>query len=255
MPTTTRSSTKETTAVGIRDIVSWTSVVTVEMVFYEKSHEYGEEGEVLFVQLRMSEQGELVPWINDEEDEDRDFEMAEEDSVNEEEVDPDFIPEADRAADEDHVGVQRLAQKVQMAPTQRRLPTKRRQTSKVNKITTILANPLSHDSLPAALVIGMIDDMTDLFQHESILDFSVGPLSEAVLQSTSQKSLSSMLRNFRVDDLSEVNGARAHAMEKEAYDSVRPSKFINGRWVLDPRPIIFRPSDPAYREIVDLGPS
>ncbi|KAG9695528.1 hypothetical protein KCU95_g8475, partial [Aureobasidium melanogenum] len=255
MPPKTRSSTKRTTAVDIRDIVSWTSAVTGEMVFYERFHEYDEEGEALFVQLRMSEQGELVPWINDEEDEDQDFEMAENDSVNEEEVDPDFIPEADRAADEDHVGAQRLAQKVQMAPKQRRLPTKRRQTPKVNKITTIFANPLSHDSLPAALVIGMIDDMTDLVQHESILDFSVGPLSEAVLQSTSQKSLSSMLRNFRVDDLSEVNGARAHAMEKEAYDSVRPSKFINGRWVLDPRPIIFRPSNPAYREIVDLGPS
>lgn len=38
------------------------------MVFYERFHEYDEEGEALFVQLRMSEQGELVPWINDEED-------------------------------------------------------------------------------------------------------------------------------------------------------------------------------------------
>lgn len=48
--------------------MSWTSAVTGEMVFYERFHEYDEEGEVLFVQLRMSEQGELVPWINDEED-------------------------------------------------------------------------------------------------------------------------------------------------------------------------------------------
>lgn len=68
MPPKTRSSTKRTTAVDIRDIVSWTSAVTGEMVFYERFHEYDEEGEALFVQLRMSEQGELVPWINDEED-------------------------------------------------------------------------------------------------------------------------------------------------------------------------------------------
>ena len=180
--------------------------------------------------------------------------MADDDSVEEGEVDPDFVPEANCTTDEDHVGVQRLAQEAQMAPKQRRAPTKRRQTTKVNKTTSLAANPLPTAPLPAPLAVGMIDHMTDLVQHESILDFVVDPLPEAVLQSTSQKSLSSMLRNFRVSDLSEVNGAGAHAIEKEAYDSVRPRKVINGRRVLDPRPVIFRPTNPAYKEIIDLGP-
>jgi len=68
MPPTTRSSTKKATAVDTREIVSWTSTVTGEMVFYERFYEYDEEGEVLFVQLRMNEQGELVLWTKDEED-------------------------------------------------------------------------------------------------------------------------------------------------------------------------------------------
>lgn len=180
--------------------------------------------------------------------------MIDDDSVEEGEVDPDFVPEANCTADEDHVAVQRLAQEAQMAPKPRRAPTKRRQTTKVDKNTPLPANSLPGAPLPAPLAVGIVDDMTDLVQHESNLDFVVGPLSEAVLQSTSQKSLSSMLRNLRVTDLSEVNGAGAHAIEKEAYDSVRPSKIINGRRVLDPRPIIFRPTNPAYKEIVDLGP-
>ncbi|KAH0394384.1 hypothetical protein KCU89_g11421, partial [Aureobasidium melanogenum] len=166
--------------------------------------------------------------------------------------DPDFTPEANRTADEDHVGVQRLAQEALMAPKQRCAPARRRQTSKINKDTPLPANYLSGVPLSAALVAGIADYMTDLVQHESLLDFVVSPLSEAVLRSTSQSSLSSMLRNFRVTDLSEVNGAGAHAMEKEAYDSVRPSKVINDRRVLDPRPNIFRPTNPAYKEIVDL---
>jgi hypothetical protein len=68
MPPKTRSSTKKATTVNVEDIVSWTSAVTGEMVFYERFHEYDEEGEILFVQLRMDEQGELVPWTNDEGD-------------------------------------------------------------------------------------------------------------------------------------------------------------------------------------------
>lgn len=153
--------------------------------------------------------------------------MAEDDSVEEGEVDPDFTPEANPTADEDHVGVQRLAQEVLMAPKQRYAPARCGQTSKVNKNTPLPANFVSGVPLPAALVAGMADYMTDLVQHESLLDLVVSPLLEEVLRSTSQSSLSSMLRNFRVTDLSEINGAGAHAMEKEAYDSVRPSKVIN----------------------------
>ncbi|KAG9529453.1 hypothetical protein KCU93_g3478, partial [Aureobasidium melanogenum] len=254
MPPTTRTSTKKATTVNVRDIVSWTSAVTGETVFYERFYEYDEEGEILFVQLRMDKQGELVPWTNDEGDEDQDLEMAEDDSVEEGEIDPDFTPEANRTADEDHVGVQRLAPEALMAPKQRCAPARRRQTPKIDKNTPLPAHYLPGVPLSAALVAGMADYMTDLVQHEYLLDFFVSPLSEAVLRSTSQSSLSSMLRNFRVTDLSEVNGAGAHAMEKEAYDSVRPSKVINGRRVLDPRPTIFRPTNPAYKEIVDLGP-
>lgn len=180
--------------------------------------------------------------------------MVDDDSAEEGEADPDFVPGADCIADEDHVVAQRVAQETQMAPKQRRAPKKRRQTTNVDINIPHLANSLPRTPLPIPLAVGMIDDMTDLVQHESVLDFVVSPLYEAILHSTSQKSLSSMLRNFRVTDLSEVNGAGAHAIEKEAYDSVRPSKFINGRRVLDPRPVIFRPTNPAYKEIVDLGP-
>lgn len=41
--------------------------MTGDTFFYERFHEYDEEGEVMFVQLRMNEQGDLVPWTNDEE--------------------------------------------------------------------------------------------------------------------------------------------------------------------------------------------
>jgi hypothetical protein len=96
--------------------------------------------------------------------------------------------------------------------------------------------------------------MADLMEDESVLDFAVRPLSEAVLQATSQRSLRSLLSNFQVSDLSEVNGANAHAMEKEAYDTVRPGKFVNGRWVLDPRSTIFRPTNPDYKALAEMGP-
>lgn len=96
--------------------------------------------------------------------------------------------------------------------------------------------------------------MADLMEGESVLDFAVRPLSEAVLQTTSQRSLRSLLRNVRVADLAEVNGAEAHAIEKEAYDTVRPGKFVNGRWVLDPRSTIFRPTNPDYKTLAEMGP-
>lgn len=68
MPPTTRSLTKKATLIDTRHIVSWICAVTGETFFYERFHVYDEEGEVLFVQLRMNEQGELVPWTNDEGD-------------------------------------------------------------------------------------------------------------------------------------------------------------------------------------------
>ncbi|KAG9732499.1 hypothetical protein KCU73_g11306, partial [Aureobasidium melanogenum] len=75
--------------------------------------------------------------------------------------DPDFTPEANRTADEDHVGVQRLAQEALMAPKQRCAPARRRQTSKINKNTPLPANYLSGVPLSAAQVAGMADYMTD----------------------------------------------------------------------------------------------
>lgn len=96
--------------------------------------------------------------------------------------------------------------------------------------------------------------MADLMEGESVLGFAVRSSSEAVLQTTSLCSLRSLLRNFRVADLSEVNGPKAHAIEKEAYDNVRPGKFVNGRWVLGPRSTIFRPTNPYYRALAEMGP-
>lgn len=140
-----------------------------------------------------------------------------------------------------------------MAPKQRLARRKRRQTIKIDRNTPVPSKPLPRAPLPAPLVVSMIDGMADLVQHESILDFVVSLLPEAILQSTSQKSLSSMLRNFRVNDLSEVVRAEAGPLETEVSDSFRPSKFTNWRLVLDPCPIIFRPINPAYKEIVRLG--
>jgi hypothetical protein len=170
------------------------------------------------------------------------------------EIDAEFIPEAEHA--------------------------QRRQTTKVNKFTPLPAasyhappppaislpalllspaagsapqQPLPAAPVPAPPAINVVD-MADLAEDEFILDLAIGPLSETVLLATSQSSLSSMLRNFWVSDLSEVNGARAHAVEKEAYDRVRPGKTVNGRWVLNPRHNMFRPSNPEYEVIAEMGP-
>ena len=68
MAPTTRASIKKTAVAEAREIVSWTSAVTGEILYYERFHTFEEEGEVLFVQLRMTDDGELVPWTIDSED-------------------------------------------------------------------------------------------------------------------------------------------------------------------------------------------
>jgi hypothetical protein len=68
MAPTTRSSAKKTAVTDARDIISWTSAVTGEKLYYERFHAYEEEGEVLFVQMRMNEHGDLVPWTTEVED-------------------------------------------------------------------------------------------------------------------------------------------------------------------------------------------
>ena len=68
MAPTTRSSTKKSAHKDERDIISWTSAVTGETLIYEKFHTYEDEGEVLYVQLRVTEDGVLVPWTKDTED-------------------------------------------------------------------------------------------------------------------------------------------------------------------------------------------
>jgi hypothetical protein len=68
MAPTTRASTRKTALADSRDIVSWASAATGEILYYERFHCYEEEGEVLFVQMRMCENGELVPWTTDDED-------------------------------------------------------------------------------------------------------------------------------------------------------------------------------------------
>jgi hypothetical protein len=68
MAPTTRASTRKTALADSRDIVSWASAATGEILYYERFHCYEEEGEVLFVQMRMDEHGQLVPWTTDIED-------------------------------------------------------------------------------------------------------------------------------------------------------------------------------------------
>lgn len=51
-----------------RDIVSWTSDVSGKILYYERPYVVEEEAEVLFVQLRMTEKHELVPYTKDSED-------------------------------------------------------------------------------------------------------------------------------------------------------------------------------------------
>jgi hypothetical protein len=68
MVPTTDSSAKKTAAIDARDIIWWSSAVTGEKLYYERFHVYEEEGEVLFVQMRMNEHGELDPWTTEDED-------------------------------------------------------------------------------------------------------------------------------------------------------------------------------------------
>lgn len=68
MAPTTRSSAKKTAVTDAKDIISWTSAATGEELYYERFHAYEDEGEVLFVQMRMNEHGELVPWTTKDED-------------------------------------------------------------------------------------------------------------------------------------------------------------------------------------------
>jgi hypothetical protein len=190
------------------------------------------------------------------------------DFPEEAEVDPDFFPEMTR--------------------------TQRRQTTKVKKIkslpvagyhaqtqpTTSLSAlyfglaliPLPRQSLPAAHIDTFVtqlvasclpagwfsadgvNDVAELEEGEFVVDLLVDPVSEIVMQRTSQRSLASLLRNFWVSDLSEINGGRAHAAEKKAYGLVRPGKVVNGRWVLDPRNNIFRPTNPEYKALAGMGP-
>lgn len=119
--------------------------------------------------------------------------------------------------------------------------------------------PIHQSSLPAARhfaapIVDTTEEMVELEEGEAILDLIVRPLSDAVLQRTSRCSLPSLLRNFRLSDLSEVNGANAHAIEKDFYDTIRPGRFRAHRWVLDPRHTIFRPSNPDYKELAGMGP-
>lgn len=112
--------------------------------------------------------------------------------------------------------------------------------------------PAAHH--PAAPVVNSTEDMVELEEGEAVLELAIGPFSEAVLRKTSRCSLPSLLRNFRLSDLSEVNGADAHAIEKDFHDTIRPGRFRANRWVLDPRPTIFRPTNPDYKEIAAMGP-
>jgi len=68
MTPATRASTKKTAIAEAREIVSWGSAVTGEILHYERYHVFEDEGEVLFVQLRLTNDGELVPWTIDSED-------------------------------------------------------------------------------------------------------------------------------------------------------------------------------------------
>jgi hypothetical protein len=42
--------------------------MTGEELYYERFHVYEDKGEVLFVQMRLNEHGELVPWTPEDED-------------------------------------------------------------------------------------------------------------------------------------------------------------------------------------------
>jgi len=68
MAPATRASTKKTAIAEAREIVSWSSAVTGEILHYERFHVFEDEGQVLFVQLRVTDDGELVPWTIDSED-------------------------------------------------------------------------------------------------------------------------------------------------------------------------------------------
>lgn len=74
-------------------------------------------------------------------------------------------------------------------------------------LLTATAIPNQQPSLPvgrhfAAPIVDPAEEIFELEEGEAILDLVIGSLSEAVLQRTSQCSLPSLLRNFRLSDLS-----------------------------------------------------
>jgi len=194
---------------------------------------------------------------SEKEEADTDFipHAEEEEEEEEEEADTDFVPEVRHARRHQTMRINRptpLPTTFYYAPSYAAF-------SLPALLLTAMAAPVCQPSLPAgrhlaAPVVNFTEDMFELEEGEAVLDFIVGPLSEAVLQRTSQYSLSSLLRNFRLSDLSEVNGANAHAIEKDFYETVRPGKFRANRWVLDPRPTIFRHTNPDYKELAGMGP-
>jgi hypothetical protein len=208
--------------------------------------------------------------------------MSDEDDHSEEtEIDPDFIPELEEVeVDPDFMPEAPRTQRRQITKVNKAVPhpvaSYHAQTQPVISLSDLhpvpALNPFPRQSRPAAdldaFVTQLFDycippgwvspdvvgDMAELVEGEFVLDLAIGPLSETVLLATSQSSLPSLLRNFWVSNLVEVNGERAHAVEKAAYDLVRPGKIVNWRWVLDPRNNIFRPTNPEYKALAGMGP-
>ncbi|KAI5198026.1 hypothetical protein E4T39_06962 [Aureobasidium subglaciale] len=246
-----------------RHIVSYQSAATGETLFYERFHIYEDDGEVLFVQQRKNERGQFVPYTSEEEDEgsqdksdekhDRDY--KDEDSAPEMDEDDGFVaPEEMKRASRRRKAV--IKQSVtadnrdqQGSPTkvgQKEPVRSRRRPARAAERTRIGGNEDKgdyDDSVYPAF------EPNEGFERIPSL---VTDLEAASLNCESRKR--SLLRNIRLADLSEVSGLVAHTTEKEAYDFVRPGKVVAGRWVLEPRPILFRPTNPEFQKYVNIEP-
>jgi hypothetical protein len=85
MAPTTRSSAKKSAHTDERDMVSWTSDVSGGILYYERLYVLEEEeAEVTFVQLRMTDGGELVPYTKDNEDGTTKIHMDDDETVTDE---------------------------------------------------------------------------------------------------------------------------------------------------------------------------
>ncbi|KAI5250029.1 hypothetical protein E4T42_05064 [Aureobasidium subglaciale] len=239
-----------------RHIISTTSAATGEIFYYERYYVYEEEAEVLYVEQRLNEHGKFVPYTSDKEEEEEEEEQDEEDNGSQDKsamkLDRDYKGEDSAPGINEDDGY--------VAPEEKKRAPRRHKAvikqpigppTKVGQENQVETRRKSARALEGGKEDkGDYDDSSyPAFEPNEGLErvpLLVTDLEAASLNCKRRKR--SLLKNFRLADLSDISGLVAHTAEKEAYDLVRPGKVVSGRWVLMPRPTMFRPTNPEFQK-------